>query len=103
MKKLLVVLGAAALLAAVAPAGSSVARSCSDLSGRGSSGGHDIEARGLSCWEAKQVVRAFTDGPAKRVFAIGWNFRCRIKRTGYETYRTRCGARIGSTSFTWGF
>ncbi|HET8976198.1 MAG TPA: hypothetical protein VFN15_06180 [Solirubrobacterales bacterium] len=109
---LLVVVSALGLLAFAATDQASAVKRCSDVPGSGSQAGYDIEARGMSCRQAKTVVRAFTDevaigGPVKRVDAAGYSFRCRTKRIGFETYRTKCSAKSGSrrliASFTWGF
>jgi hypothetical protein len=109
---LLALLLAAGMLLLFTPAAADAAKNCGNLPGSGARAGFDIEARGLSCRQAKKVARAFTNeaaigGPIKRVDAAGYSFRCKTKRTGFETFRTKCTASTAggprSSSFTWGF
>ena len=108
---LLALLLAAGILLLFTPA-ADAAKNCGNLRGSGARAGFDIEARGLSCRQAKKVARAFTNeaaigGPIKRVDAAGYSFRCKTKRTGFETFRTKCTVSTAggprSSSFTWGF
>lgn len=108
----LTLLLALGILLLLTPGTADAVKKCSNLRGSGARAAFDIEARALTCRQAKKVARAFTNkaaigGPIKRVDAAGYSFRCRTKRIGFETFRTKCTAsRVGgsrSSSFTWGF